>query len=245
MGDELKEGVLYAMLRAVARIGAETEIPIKTQAAWIRIAQFHELRSTGMTVVQASRAMGVSEPTGARIARELRTSFLNPETDHELPKRIAFMLWAGPMSRKKISQVLPTESDENISKAIEILLDSGRIEEIESRTTTDQVTQVEDRIVGPAPTARLGALNSLLESVTKTVSARFFRNDKSAFARTVSFRMREEDEPELQKFYTEQLWPFLAELEKRSENELTKRTTQLSILWVSENQEPEDGDTHA
>jgi hypothetical protein len=53
----------------------------------------------------------------------------------------------------------------------------------------------------------------------------------------VSFRVRLEDEPELQRFYDEQLWPFLRGLEERARDETAGdapiATTRLSVFWAT------------
>ncbi|MEM9067842.1 MAG: Lrp/AsnC family transcriptional regulator [Myxococcota bacterium] len=240
MADSAGKDVLYAMLRAAARVGVEAGVPIKRASRWMRLAQFHELRKMGLTIAQASERLGVSEPTGARIARELRKDFLAGEVEHDLPRRIAFLLWPGPLSRKRIAQVLPHETPEDIDDAVATLLAEERIERVAGRGEVYGVTQSEDRLVRPAMSARLGGLNSLLDNLIKTIVARFFQQRGDAFARTISFRMRPEDQAELQAFYREQLWPLLANLEKRCEGQSDLVTTQLSILWVVDN----EGENH-
>ncbi|MCC6994940.1 MAG: hypothetical protein IT370_10050 [Deltaproteobacteria bacterium] len=234
--DQARRRVLYALLRAVAWLAERLEIPAGDAQDWIRLAYFQELRAAGLTVDEASARLGISGPTGARLSRILKTDFLTPKTEHDLPKKIAFMLWAGPMSRARMGQVLHGESPDAIDQALRVLLREERVFEQPGRSPTFAIRKAEDRLVRPGWAARLGALDSLVRNVVGVVHARFFAGSERAFARTVSFRMRRGDHEELRRFYDEKLWPFLAALEAKAKGKQDDdvEVTQLSIVWTSQ-----------
>ena len=238
--DRSQRHVLYSLLRAVARLADRVGVPVRDVQDWIRLAYFQELRSAGMTVAEACARLGISEPTGARLSRMLKSDFLGTaEEEHDLPKRIALMLWAGPQSRARIGQGLVGVEPAAIDRALDVLRDEGRVVERRSRTTTFEIVRAEDRLVRPGWAARLGALGSLLDNVVGVIHARFFEEGEHAFARTISFRARPEDREELQRFYEEQLWPFLRELEERARDAPDREAIRLSILWESKKEEGE------
>ncbi|MCC7540870.1 MAG: hypothetical protein IT379_31925 [Deltaproteobacteria bacterium] len=259
--DSPKRRVLYAFLRATTRFAEKLSVPARQVQEWVRLAYFQELRASGMTVAEACARLGLSAPTGARLSRALKTDFLAEQVEHDLPKRIAFTLWAGPMSRARLAQVLPRTDAEAIDVALATLVREGRVVERKGRTITFEITRAEDRLVRPGWGARLTALTSLLDHVVDTVHARFFESSPSepptphtrstlvgrqdspaAFARTVSFRMRREDRAELRRFYEEKLWPFLKGLEERAATRGARDSTRLSILWVSDPEDPRPRD---
>jgi len=230
--------VLYAFLRATARLAERMHVPARDMQDWTRLAYFHELRTAGMTVADVCGRLGISAPTGARLSRALKTDFLSPvEEEHDVPKRIALMLWSGPMSRARIGQILSSAPPDAIDKGIRTLLREGRVRERDGRTSTFEITHAEDRLVRPGWAARLGALSSLLDHVVDVVHARFFQESDTAFARTISLRMRKRDRDELRRFYEEQLWPFLKELEERARDADDPEPTRVSILWGQQSEE--------
>ena len=218
--------VVYALLGPVVRLAEELEVPLKHLQKWVRLAYFQELRARGMRVADASRLLAISEPTAARLSRELKTTFLAPEAEHELPKRIAFMLWSQPLSRARIVQALGADHDAEIDAALGRLVTEGRITLREGRTPTYELLAEEDRLVQSGWPARIGALSSLLGNLSDVVQQRFFDESAQAFARTVSFRVRKCDEAELGRFYREQLWPFLRSLEDRARQQSASRTAE-------------------
>lgn len=233
--DRSQRHVLYTLLRAVSRLADRVGVPARDVQDWIRLAYFQELRGAGLTVADACERLGISQPTGARLSRMLKSDFLGAsEEEHDLPKRIALMLWSRPLSRARIAQGLPGVEPRAIDRALRVLTDEGRVVERRGRTTTFEIVRAEDRLVRPGWAARLGALGSLLDNVVEVIHARFFDDaGGSAFARTISFRARPEDRAELQRFYEEQLWPFLRDLEARARDSSDREVTRLSILWAT------------
>lgn len=61
--------------------------------------------------------------------------------------------------------------------------------------------------------ARYDALNHLMTAVGQTIVARFERGDGAAMARTLSFKIRPEDQPRLTELYEKQLLPLILELD--------------------------------
>ena len=230
--DRSQRHVLYTLLRTVARLAGRVGVPVRDVQDWMRLAYFQELRSAGLTVAEACARLGISPPTGARLSRMLKSDFLGTaEEEHDLPKRIALMLWAGPLSRARIGQGLSGVEPAAIDRALGVLREEGRVVERRGRTTTFEIVRAEDRLVRPGWAARLGALGSLLDNVVDVIHARFFDEGGHAFARTISFRARPEDRAELSRFYEEQLWPFLRDLEERARDAPDREVTRLSILW--------------
>lgn len=231
--DGAQRRVVYGFLRASARLGERLGVSARNLQDWSRLAYFQELRSAGLTVAEVCEQLQISVPTGARLSRLLKTDFLEHETEHDLPKTIAFLLWSGPMSRARIEQVLPRVESRQVDRALKTLIREGRVVEQPGRSPTYAIRQAEDRLVRPGWAARLGALDSLLSNIVDVVHTRFFEESDTAFARTVTFRARARDRDALKKFYEETVWPFLRKLEEQAEGAEDVEVTRLSILWAS------------
>jgi hypothetical protein len=227
--DAFVRRVVYALLGPAARLARRFSIPAGDLQDWVRMAYFQEYRALGLTVAEACARIGVSTPTGARISKQLKT-FLAPRTDHELPRRIVFVLWGQPLSRARIVQALSDVPPAAVDRALAGLIDDGRVEVIRGRTDSYGVASGEDRIVRSGWQARIGALTSLLDNVADVVEQRFFEGSEAAFARTVSFRVRPDDAARLQEFYESTLFPFLRDLEERARGTDEPLTKRLSLL---------------
>ena len=230
---DVRRRLTFALLRMPVELARRADVPAKMLEQWLRLAYFQALRQSGLTVAQASEVLKVSEPTAARLSRALRTDFLglDVEAEHVLPKRIAFMLWAGPISRARLKQRLPDIEEKALNEALTRLLQEGRVVLEEGRTPLYRLVDAEDRLVGSSWAARFGGLKSLLDNLRDVIEARFFDESDHAFARTVSFRMRPRDRGELQRFYKEKLFPFLAELEDRTGSD-NAESIRLSLMWA-------------
>ncbi len=80
--------------------------------------------------------------------------------------------------------------------------------------------------------ARLGGLSSLLANVTDAIYGRFFLTDDRAFSRTLSFLVRPEDLPRLERLFAEVLVPEITDIDQRARTEGDGDAIRLSLLWA-------------
>lgn len=226
--DRFSRTVVFSLLEPALKLAEHTGVQAADLQQWIRVGYFLMLREGGATIADAARKLGVSEPTANRIARQLRSDFLTPWVEHELPKQIVFTIWRKPRTRAKLAQLFPAVTTEELDEALGELVREERVGFSDGRYRT---TAKEDRLVQSGESARLGALQSLLDSLATVVRARFVERSDKAFARTVSFRLPPGGEARLQAFYEETLWPFLSELEDEAEAKGSSAVQQLSIFW--------------
>ena len=129
--------------------------------------------------------LGVSRRKVDQLSRLLDNfeRFVAPEDGESLQRRIEFMLWAQPMTRSRLKQVLPRWDDIEIETALANLQSAGRVT---LRDGAFRITTPERRLVRDDWLARVGGLTHQLASVSSAAVGRFFNDDDRAFARTVS-----------------------------------------------------------
>jgi hypothetical protein len=227
----MAQRIVYAMLMPPSRLAQLLRVPLKDLGEWAQMAYFHETRRRGLKMREASGLLDVSMRKVALLSKRLKQGFVEPDEAHGLPRRVEFMLWAGPLSEARIAQALELPADEVLA-TLEALKAQGRVEPIPGRTPTWKVVASEFRLVQSEWAARLDGLNNLLGSVVGAVYGRFFVRDPRAFARTVSLRVRKEDLPKLEILYQNVLWPALVELDKASKGATETEEIDLTILWA-------------
>ncbi len=235
--EERRARLVFSMLLPVVRLSRRFGISLADLTRWLRMAYFQELRSQGLTLKESCEVMGVSVPTAARLSRQLKTNFFAPERQHQLPQRIEFMLWAEGLSRARIHQCLPGVPNRDIDAALSQMVEEGRLQ-VEGERETFVVVKGKARLVGSAWSSRIGSLNSLLDNLSDTVWRRLVLEQPEAFARTLNFRVREEDLPRLRALYEEVVWPHLVSLDEKARNWRDRRDVKLSIFWA-----PQDDDS--
>lgn len=240
---EVLRRVLFSLMLPTTRVASTQEFPLKELTTLLRLAYFRQLRGCGKTLREISDTLDVSVRTAKRLSQRLKENFFMPELEHELPRRIEFMLWASPMSLARLNQVIEDADIDEIEAALEQLLDEGRAEEVEDRPGFYTAPRVETRLVKDSMVSRIGALNSFLGNITNAIHGRFFDADPRSFVRTLSFRISPAQLIELRALY-EQLYERLREMEQtsKSESEEELLEMQLSLCWAPYEREEEAGD---
>lgn len=231
--DELRERVLYAGLKGIARWVRATRTPLKTARHLFDVAAFHDLRSGGHPIKAIATRLGISPRGAAQLSKALKQNFLSAERAHTLPRRIEFILWAEPLGEGRIRQALGDGVEPAaVRAALDSLLADGRVEALPGRTETYRVTRGDSRMVRDAWLARIDALDHLLQTVGDAVAARFLAPDERAFARTISLRVRAADQAELRRLYDDIIWPALVRLDEAAAGDPTAEALNLALLWA-------------
>lgn len=245
--EEFIERLIYSLCAPIVRLGRAGGLSLKDVERLLRIAYFRTLKEEGLSNKDIAQVMQVSSATVARLASETRENFLRPDREHRLPVRIAFMLWAEPMSRAKIAQVLGGEvTDEALDSALEEMVEQDRVALREDRYV---LVKPADRLVRPDWVSRIGALNILLDNLSEVVHERFLYReqvedaDERGFARTLIFNIAREDRHKLKTLYELVVWPALVALDgqakKKKERGDEVSNAKLTYFWAV-SQENED-----
>lgn len=230
---ELLERVVYSLLRPAVRLSMRFGLPLKSLTGWIRLAALHELRDQGLPLGEIAEVLGVSHRTVSRLSSQLKTNFFNPEREHDLPRQIEFALWSLPMSRAKLAQALPNVPAHAVDTALETLIEEGRAGLDPGRTPVYRAKLKRDRLVSADWRARVGAVNSLMATVTGTIYRRFFHSHpEPSLARTLKLRVQRHRQNELEAFYESTIWPFLASLDEDAEGDSDAIPVDYSVLWA-------------
>lgn len=213
---EFVSRVTYSLSKPAVRLADRFTIPVKELTGLFQRAYYQTKVDRGLTHKEIAAELETSTRTVDRLAKATRSNFFKPEREHELPRRVEFLLWSGPKSAARLSQLLTDVDDEALEAALSALLESGRIAKEEGRTVTYRETRRANRLPDDTMAARVDALNNMLETVLETVWLRFFKQDTRAGARTVGLRVRREDLPEIERLYEELLWPRLVALDDQA-----------------------------
>ncbi len=241
--SELRLRVIYSLFEPVAKLAHRYVLPLKELKSFFEVACYHELKRASHTLEEAADTLGISRRKVADLSSRLKKNFFRPEQDHELPRRIEYMLWAGPMTEGRIHQTLSEYDEAEIDEALEQLIGRERLELVdEARTRTFTVPDSEFRLYESNWMARIDGLNNLLGNLTDAVVGRFFEEDDRAFARTLDFRMREDDIEELREMY-EEVFETLKKLEQRVDDPESDQVIEMSLstIWApSELADPDE-----
>ncbi len=228
---EMQGRVLHSLLLPVVSVAASSGVDLKDLGQRLQVAYLQYLRGQGMTHKEAAQVLGISERSAKRLQGELRTHFLRPEQEHNLPVRLEFILRASPMSRARLAQVLRDVSSDDLDLALERLLDEERIAEVPGRTPTYKVVRSVQSLVRDTWLARIGGFNSLLQNLSDTVVGRFLLRDERSFARTMSFHILAERYEELHKAF-DVLVEKIAALDAEAEGNTEAIPVRLSVFFA-------------
>ncbi len=229
--SELQRRVVHALVRPAVKVAAAFRVPLGDVTNLVQMAYFHSLRSQGLRVKAVGERLAISERTAKRLAKQLRENFLDSERRYDLPVRIEFMLWAQPMSRTKLKQVMTGVPSGDIDLAVEQLLSEGRAEERPGRTAVLVANRAVNTLVRDSWLNRIGGLNSFLTNLADAVYGRFFRDEPKTFARTMSFLVADDDVDELSKLFTDVIVPAVQAIDERAK-EGDSEAYRMSICWA-------------
>lgn len=232
--DELVARVLYELLGPAARIAAEFGVPARELVRLLENAHFREVRRRSPTLRDAAERLGISARTAERLSKQSRETFVLPELEHHLPRRIEFLLAAAPMSAARLVQVLRDVEESDVLQALDVLIADGRVNSSGDRTVTYQPAKGVRSLPRDTWTARVGALGSFGENLSNAVWGRFFANDPASFARTLSFRVSRSAMSQLAEWYSEHVLAEVVRWSTEAESTAESDTVamQLSLCWA-------------
>lgn len=230
--EELRRRIVYAFMRPVARLARLFELPLKEVGQLLQMAYFHETKLAGMKTPDAAALLDVSLRKLSQLSRLLKDNFVSPDVEKALPRRIEFLLWAEPLGRKRIKQVLPEEDADDIDDALDRLLAEERIEIVSGRTPVFRVRRRANVLVRDDWMSRIDGVNNMLASVTHAVYGRFFTATPHAFARTLTFRVRHDQTAELDHIYEEGIFGALSRLDEAAADDPDAVPLDFSVVWA-------------
>jgi hypothetical protein len=229
--SNLPTRVVFAALRPAVRLANTFGVSLKDVKRFAELAYYQDAKRRGMKMREMSEALGISMSKVGLLSKQLKEHFLEPELEHGVARQILTLLWAAPLTEIRLAQALPDFDSSDVEQALNDLVDEGRVRRVSGRTDTFELTSGSQRLDNTPWMARIDGLNTLLDSVTQTVEARFERNDTHAFVRNLAFRVRPQDLQRLQEHYEKTLFPLIVELDEAVEQDADSVPIRLSILW--------------
>ncbi|MCA9524639.1 MAG: hypothetical protein KC609_26915, partial [Myxococcales bacterium] len=105
-----------------------------------------------------------------------------------LPRRIEHYLWDGPKSVDELAPSLPSWEPEEIEAALTELVEQGRARPVPD-TAAYAVVSKQANLLEGALSARIDALNNLVDALGDLVESRFLDEDPRGMARTITLRI--------------------------------------------------------
>lgn len=236
--------VVYALLGAAVRLAARAGFPLARVRELLDMAYFQEHRRRGRSLAQVSEALGVSERKGAQLSSLMKKNFMPADAEVGLARKIEFMIWAEPLGRARIIQLLRRHEEADIDAAIETLLKEKRVQWVKrGRVDALARTRQNSRLVGQDLERNLDGLQNLCHNLANAAYAGFFRDEPKASIRTIGFYMRAEDAAELKELYSH-VWETAVRLEERAKDDPNAMPVDMSVLYAPTNYFHRDGDQH-
>lgn len=211
--------VVYSLFKPAMHFADRFELPLKSLTQLAQLSVISQKQARAIPIREIATQLDTSTRTIDRLLAELREDFFNPEREHELPRRIEFMLWSKPLSLARLAQLMPEHSSDEIEQTVQALIKQDRVFEQPGRVTTYAITHRATRLPDDTESAKIDALNHLLKILEQAVARRFFGKDPRAAARNASLRVRAQDIPELERLYEELIWPRLVELDAQAQDD--------------------------
>ncbi|MEM6929077.1 MAG: hypothetical protein AAF602_19215, partial [Myxococcota bacterium] len=87
---ELKQRVVYSLMRAAARVGVRLQLPLKSVTSLLQMAYFQEAREArGLNLDAIAALFGTSLRTVSTLHHRFRSDFFAPEQEVALRRAIA------------------------------------------------------------------------------------------------------------------------------------------------------------
>lgn len=245
--EEDAHRAVFAACLPAARLAAALDLDGRALKTWVELALFQEFKNAGLSLVDIAKRLEISERKAQQLNKKLRENFMALHKAHELPRRIEFLLWSGPLTLARLKQIIKDADSHEVERALFELEDKGRVvrkrhdkndadADPAARGVVFEIVSKSDRRTGPTIGSRIDAMRNFCSSVCNTIYSRFFGSKEHAFARTVGFRIRASKVPELEKEY-EAFFQKLVAFEQDAESVATlddndNLTLDLSICWA-------------
>lgn len=230
---DLAERLTFAALRPAARIAVDAGFALRDMKKFMELAYYQEAKRRGLKMKEVRALMSVSMAKVGLLSKDLKEHFLQAEQEHGIARQILSLLWATPLSQARIVQAMGEFEPDEIADALEQLEEQGRVRRTNGGATEIfELAAAQHRLATDPWMAKVDGLNTLLDSVSRAVRARFFDDDGRAMVRNVAFRVRVEDLDRLKQHYEEQLFPLICELDDAVEGDADSVPIRLSILWA-------------
>ena len=188
---ELKQRVVYSLMRAAARVGVRVRMPLKQASSLLQMAWFQEAREArGLTLDAIADLFGTSLRTVSTLHHRYRSDFFAPEQEVALRRAIAALVNHAPATEDRLRSAFPDVSAAQLAVALDDLVREGTL-----ATEGDLFVRNPEahEFFGADRAARIDGLNRQLDVLADTVWHRLVDDDAAARARTLVFRASPED----------------------------------------------------
>jgi hypothetical protein len=238
--QESRSRIAFAVLAPFARVAVNWRLPLREAKQLIELAYYAEARRRGYKLREVSELLSVSMSKLGLLSRDLKEIFDEGTTGQTTARRVLSVLGAGPLSEAKLLSVLDDVEAESVKSVLGDMVEQLLLEIVPGRTPLYRLAAAQYRLVQEPWMARYDALNHLMTALGQTIDARFERGDGAAMARTLSFKIRPEDQPRLAELYEKQFVPLILELDRQAEAAGDAGVAMnVAVMWAPDNDGPD------
>jgi hypothetical protein len=238
--QESRRRIAFAVLAPFARVAVNWRLPLREAKQLIELAYYAEARRRGYKLREVSELLSVSMSKLGLLSRDLKEIFDEGTTGQTTARRVLSVLGAGPLSEAKLLSVLDDVEAESVKSVLGDMVEQLLLEIVPGRTPLYRLAAAQYRLVQEPWMARYDALNHLMTALGQTIDARFERGDGAAMARTLSFKIRPEDQPRLAELYEKQFVPLILELDRQAEAAGDAGVAMnVAVMWAPDNDGPD------
>jgi hypothetical protein len=182
----MQRRLVFSLLKPAVRAAARFGLPIRELVELVRAALYEELAREGLTQSEIAARFGQTPRHMRSLARLLASDFFRAEREVGLVREVEAVVAARTPSERELAAALPTWSRAEVSEAVAILLDEGRIERVgDGRLATARRYVV---LRSDGFHRRIDSLNHFLDGAYRAVLHRLvFDEQDLAMTKAISF----------------------------------------------------------
>ena len=189
--------IIYSTFLPTVKIARKLDIGLKDIVNLLEMAYYHETKKANMSTNQTLKLLKISQSKLSTLSRRLKTNFLifSKKNNTDTDQLIKFALWAEPMSKSRLCQILKDQKPTDITLALDRLLKEKEIIKEKDRTTTYKLTNKKVSLIDNDFITTINGLNKSLMSIANFIHSRFFSNSEKTFSRTITLKIKKKEIP--------------------------------------------------
>lgn len=191
---ELKQRVTYSLLRAAARVGLRSGLPLKQMVSLMQLAYFREAREEqGHTLDAIAELFGRSLRTVSTLHHQYRSDFFAPEEQVAFRRAIAALVNHAPADLGRLQAAFPDVPEAKLIEALQDLERGGTLLPRGDPPTWHRNPEAHE-FTSTDLQARIDGLNRQMDVLAETIWRRLVLSDDApTLARTYVFHASDRD----------------------------------------------------
>jgi hypothetical protein len=208
--------LVYSLMKPALRMAARLHVPVRTISELARLGYFEVLARDGLAIGEIADRFGQSSRHMRSLSKRLKTDFFAAEHRIGLTREVEDAVAKARPRASSLKKLLPSWPAKDLERAVERLVDEGRIE----RGPSGRLEIGRKYVVLASETFqhRIDALNHFLDGVYRAALERLVHDERrTAMMKTITFTAAPEELEEFVKRFEGDIRRELAALEESAE----------------------------